>query len=136
MGYSYEINYRTGRRLLCCDSCGAADGTVERKRCPHGYCPPITMCKGCRTDPVKRAELKAYHVTAGCKELAAAFDASEAAKKAALDSGEFVLCSAINSGDGVKATFRDKVGKTVDLMMSKAAYDARPLDVPFCASSC
>jgi hypothetical protein len=45
MGFSYSVNPRTGRQLLCCDYCGSTG--ARKHRCPYGYCPSTAMCPSC-----------------------------------------------------------------------------------------
>lgn len=75
MGYSYTINYRTGKEVLCCDVCGDGDGTASKVKCPYGYCPAVAACRGCRA---AKKHLHTPEQRAHCKASAAEFDARRA----------------------------------------------------------
>lgn len=121
MGYCYEM--RNGRRRLCCDVCGEADGTVRKVACKYGYCPATAMCAGCRKNPGVKAKDRAYH-EANCKEAAAEFAAREARKDEVLALGGLLRCAAVNEGDDVRVYFRDLNGDTVERLMSPETYRA------------
>jgi hypothetical protein len=118
MGYCYEL--RGGRKLLVCEACEKADGTVRRKACPAGWCPADALCSGCRKDPAVKAKLAEGH--AGCAEASARYRAEKAAEEALLAAGEYVLCAraTVERGVSVKITFRNAAGDTKDLVVTSA----------------
>ncbi len=47
MGFSYGLNYKTGKYQLACDFCGNIGG-VRKIKCPYGYCQPYAVCLECK----------------------------------------------------------------------------------------
>lgn len=121
MGYCYQ-----GNRLVC-DCCSGADGTVRKRRCPSGWCPPPAVCSTCWTDPVKRAEFDVYHLANHCADKHAEFAAHEQRRVDLIAAGVPVRCSARSEGrDRVHVLFAAKDGP-IGYYMAHATYDAIPL---------
>jgi hypothetical protein len=122
MGYSYDA--RT--RRLCCDSCGAADGTTRRRNCPAGYCPAYAMCASCWTDPEKRAAFKSYHVEQDCAGSMARAAAEWAEVAAAKATGAYVFCASVyadSTRETVRCWFRNSSDRTKELVVPLAVRE-------------
>lgn len=124
MGYSYGYG-PGGRMVLACDKCGAARGNTRKVKCPHGYCQAAALCACCRADPAVRQKLNAYHEE-HCRKASAKWKAELADRQRKLDSGAFVLCSALQSGpDRVHALFRNAAGEVRGFYMPNTLYNPR-----------
>lgn len=123
MGYSYD---RTTGRLVC-DHCGQADGTVRKRCCPHGWCPPPAYCKTCWNTPEIRQADKDHHIKNDCQGHAEASANRDAEEKQMLADGMRVRCSALSTDDGrVHVIFRCKSGD-VGAFMKRETYRHYPL---------
>lgn len=130
MGYSYTVNWRTGRRLLDCDVCGKGEGKTRRRRCPHGWCVSAAICADCWADPAVRQRERAYHEP-HCREGAAEVERTSRMRDYLLARGTYVRVSAISAGaDGVRVTFRNRDGDEVHAIMSDEKYRSVPLNHP------
>ena len=109
--------------MLCCEVCGAADGSVRKRSCSYGYCQATALCTSCRSDGSVLASLRDY-CDAHCLEASRVWAAECAAKDAALASGAHVFCSALNAGSLVACSFRDAAGALVTLEVSREVYEA------------
>lgn len=124
MGYSYSAS-----GALVCDECGKTGG-VRKRPCPFGYCYPPALCGPCNTET--GASRKARHVGLGCEKGHAEHVAREARRRALLEGGAALRCSARGETgpDGryrVHVLFRKADGSTVGRYMGKETYDAIPL---------
>ena len=116
MGYSYSMS-----GTLCCDGCPASTG-VRKRKCPHGYCQSPAMCSSCYA--TKKGKLAEYHAKQ-CAPAAAKYAAREAHKKALLEAGAALRCSAYGTGkDLVHVLFSKLDGSTVGYYMTAETYDA------------
>ena len=115
MGYSYSMS-----GTLCCDGCLASTG-VRKRKCKYGYCQSPAMCSSCYA--TKKEKFKAY-CEAQCKPAAAKYAAREAHKKALLEAGAALRCSASTCGEGkVHVLFSKLGGTTVGYYMASETYE-------------
>lgn len=121
MGYCYA---RPGG--LCCDHCGMAGG-VRKRTCIHvvtdanghrlPYCPAPALCPTCW----KMLGGNAVHEA--CRPGAERMQAKENAKRALLESGEFLRSGASSRpGDMVEVTFRNRAGEERRALMPSDTY--------------
>lgn len=129
MGYCYESS--TGR--LCCDVCDHAGG-VRKFRCPFGWCQAIALCPECRRKHPEYVSAET-HRQAGCEKRHQEFAEHEDQRKALIEFGEFVRCSALThrgkhpGPEDVKVIFHGANGQYQTYWMSEATYHAIPLGV-------
>ena len=127
MGASYSLNYQTGRFCRACDSCGSID-KVRVVKCPHGWCPPIALCPECKA--TGKFTGKDKHVD--CLTASIESDKKEAERKALLEAGVPLRCSAMQTKDGSKVhvlfqTAYSRDSETIGYYMTKEIYHAIPL---------
>lgn len=125
MGYCYGRS-ASGRYALCCDHCGKVG--ARKRRCPHGHCPAVALCKECNAGEPGR-EYKRYHAANNCKAKHEAFVAKCAETERRIAAGEFLRCAAvmIDVPGWVKVWFRGANEAERIRYMPKASYDAIPL---------
>ena len=142
MGYCYGTSPTTGRQLLACDGCGSI-GSTRKRTCPYKvlqstfrtrsdvrrpvpYCPAPAYCPACYAERKGAGALHPF-----CKDAAKQAEAEQDAIQAALDGGEYLVCSA--SGDWrddvptgyVAVTFWNKAMDEIEVYLPKADYDPR-----------
>lgn len=132
MGYCYGIG-PSGREVLACDICGAAQGDSRKVPCPFGWCPATAACGKCRADPAVRAKYLArkVHRDQGCEESSLADKAKRAETTRRLLAGEELRSSATALDEGLtQVVFANAFqGRYVWVLMAPETYRAFRYDV-------
>jgi len=127
MGYVYEKNWKTGRQMLCCDSCGTTE-KVKKFRCPFGYCPAPALCPACAVE--HKVRHKATHIAKGCDVRSARIKNDQERRSELMSAGKLVRYAATRHGaKGVKVLFKNAARERA-YWMPKAVYRSIPLSTP------